>query len=185
MAFTQDTNDYDIVAALADRPNAVTGLTAAQLKAKFDEGNNTSQTFFNGTHIAELESTTDGSSGADNVGATAVGTGSATTVQGVMEEIDTKVTTNTSNIATNTSNIAANTADIAALAPLSGKVNFSTADVTNPPTSGEIVGIWGDPSTVGGGFIGFINDAGGDVASYIAVSDGVRYWTVSMTKATD
>ena len=35
------------------------------------------------------------------------------------------------------------------------------------------------------GFIGFINDAGGDVASYIAVSDGVRYWTASMTKATD
>ena len=37
--------------------------------------------------IDDLTSTTDGSSGADNIGATAVSGGSATTVQGILEEI--------------------------------------------------------------------------------------------------
>ena len=38
MAFTQLTNDLNIISALDDEPNDVGGLTAAQLKAKFDEG---------------------------------------------------------------------------------------------------------------------------------------------------
>lgn len=37
--------------------------------------------------VSELEAKTDGASGADQIGATAVGAGTATTVQGILEEL--------------------------------------------------------------------------------------------------
>ena len=40
---------------------------------------------------SELNATTDGASGADGIGATAVGGGSATSVQGILEELDTDI----------------------------------------------------------------------------------------------
>ena len=55
MAITTSTDDLNIIAALDDEPNDVGGLSAAQLKAKFDEGANALQTFINGTHIPELD----------------------------------------------------------------------------------------------------------------------------------
>jgi len=55
MAITTNTDDLDIIAALDDEPNDTGGLTAAQLKAKFDEAANTLQTWINGTHIPELD----------------------------------------------------------------------------------------------------------------------------------
>lgn len=45
----------NIVSALDDQPNDVGGLTAAELKAKFDEGGNAIKLYLNGTLIAELE----------------------------------------------------------------------------------------------------------------------------------
>ena len=77
----------DNVADLSDTPNAY-GLSADQLKAFFDSrGDNEIKDSINGI-CDDLTATTDGSSGADNIGATAVTGGTATTVQGVMEEIN-------------------------------------------------------------------------------------------------
>lgn len=55
MAITTFTDDMDIIAALDDEPNDVGGLTAAQLKAKFDEAGNTIQTYINDSLIPELD----------------------------------------------------------------------------------------------------------------------------------
>ncbi len=47
MAFSKITKDMNIIAALDDEPNDVGGLSAAQLKAKFDEGGLALKTFIN------------------------------------------------------------------------------------------------------------------------------------------
>lgn len=46
--------DMDIIAALDDQPNDIGGLTAAELKAKFDEGGKAIQEYLNGTLIPEV-----------------------------------------------------------------------------------------------------------------------------------
>lgn len=55
MAITTLTGDFDIIAALDDEPNDTGGLTAAALKAKFDEAGNAVQTYVNDTLIPELD----------------------------------------------------------------------------------------------------------------------------------
>ena len=44
-----------IISGLGDEPNTDDGLSAAQLKAKFDEGGKNIRTYLNGTLIAELQ----------------------------------------------------------------------------------------------------------------------------------
>jgi hypothetical protein len=61
MAISPMSDNLNIISALADKPNATDGLSATQLKAKFDQGpgliktylNSTVVTSFN-THIAEV-----------------------------------------------------------------------------------------------------------------------------------
>lgn len=84
MAFTRDANDYDNHQSQPDRPL----IAASDLKILFDKAPNDMQTFNNDTHLSELEAITDGNAGADNIGATAVGVGTSTTVQGILEEQD-------------------------------------------------------------------------------------------------
>ena len=55
MAFTKFTKDMAIIAKLDDEPNDVGGLTAAQLKDKFDEGGKALQTYINETLTAEID----------------------------------------------------------------------------------------------------------------------------------
>ncbi len=55
---TKFTGDLDIIAALDDEPNDVGGLTAAQLKAKFDQGAKTLAGYINDTLTEELEAVT-------------------------------------------------------------------------------------------------------------------------------
>lgn len=55
MALTKLTTNLAIIAALSDLPNATDGLTAAQLKAKFDEGPIDIKTFINNTLTVELD----------------------------------------------------------------------------------------------------------------------------------
>lgn len=57
MALTKLTTDLNIIQALVDEPNDVGGLTAAQLKAKFDEGTNDIKTYMNNTLTSEIDST--------------------------------------------------------------------------------------------------------------------------------
>ena len=93
MAFTEFETSTANISGLSDRPNQNDGLSSAQLKGRFDKAGNDIKTYINDVLLEELERTTDGDSGADNIGATAVGDGTATTVQGVLEEIDAKVVT--------------------------------------------------------------------------------------------
>lgn len=53
--FTQLTNNLNIISALATFPNEQDGLSATQLKAKFDEAAGLIKTFLNSTLIAELQ----------------------------------------------------------------------------------------------------------------------------------
>jgi hypothetical protein len=92
MAFTPFETSTTNISTLSDRPNQNDGLSSAQLKGRFDKAGNDIKTYINDVLLEELESVTDGDSGADNIGATAVGDGTATTVQGILEEIDADVT---------------------------------------------------------------------------------------------
>lgn len=58
MAFTKLTKDMGIIAKLEDEPNDVGGLTAAQLKAKFDEAGEAVKAYLNDTLLAELAAPT-------------------------------------------------------------------------------------------------------------------------------
>lgn len=55
MAFTQFTKDMDIIGKLSDTPNVDDGLTAAQLKEKFDEGGKAVKDYINNELLPELE----------------------------------------------------------------------------------------------------------------------------------
>lgn len=55
MALTKLTKDMNIIQKLGDEPNDVDGLSAAELKAKFDEGNNAMKDWVNNTFIPEVE----------------------------------------------------------------------------------------------------------------------------------
>lgn len=55
MAFTRLEKDMNIIQKLEDEPNDVGGLTSAQLKAKFDEGNNAMKEWINEVFIPEAE----------------------------------------------------------------------------------------------------------------------------------
>lgn len=87
MAITQLTNDLNIHQSLADLPNSADGLSAAQLKVKYDEAVNLIKTYLNTTLIAELESVVDGSSGADKIAATAITNLTGATVQTLLESL--------------------------------------------------------------------------------------------------
>lgn len=54
MALTKLTSNVAIIAALSDLPNATDGLTAAQLKAKFDEAAGLIKTYLNDTLTEEI-----------------------------------------------------------------------------------------------------------------------------------
>ena len=54
MTITLLDGDLNIIAGLDDEPNDVGGLTAAELKAKFDQAGNTIKTYLNGTLVPEL-----------------------------------------------------------------------------------------------------------------------------------
>ena len=54
MALSQFTKDMNIIAALDDEPNDVGGLSADELKAKFDEGGLAVKSYINGTLLVEI-----------------------------------------------------------------------------------------------------------------------------------
>lgn len=54
MALTQFSKDMHIIAALGDEPNDVGGLSAAELKAKFDEGGVSVKEYLNETLLPEI-----------------------------------------------------------------------------------------------------------------------------------
>jgi hypothetical protein len=55
MAISPMSDDLNIIAALADKPNATDGLSAAQLKAKFDQGPGLIKTYINATLVPAID----------------------------------------------------------------------------------------------------------------------------------
>ena len=85
MSLPQLTTDLNIIQALDDEPNDVGGLSAAQLKAKFDEAVGYIKTYINNTLLPYLESI----SGAGDLGITTVsGIAAATNVQEALEALE-------------------------------------------------------------------------------------------------
>lgn len=68
MAIQNMTSDLDIIQALSDEPNDTDGLSAAELKARFDRAGNLIKTYINTVLIPALTSTAPGSSGASEIG---------------------------------------------------------------------------------------------------------------------
>ena len=88
MSLPQLTTDLNIIQALDDEPNDVGGLTAADLKAKFDEAAGAIQTYINDTLLPYLESV----SGAGGIGITTVsGIQAATNVQDALAALEANI----------------------------------------------------------------------------------------------
>lgn len=84
MAIPRLTTDLDIIFKLDDEPNDVGGLSAPELKAKFDEAPNAIKTWINNVLLLFLE----GTNGAANIGIdTLDGLDTATNVQAALQGI--------------------------------------------------------------------------------------------------
>jgi hypothetical protein len=86
MAFTRNTIAVNNISLQPDKPV----VSAATLKGLFDKTGSDEKAYNNDVLLVELESTTNGDSGADNIGATPLSGGVANTVQGIVEELDAK-----------------------------------------------------------------------------------------------
>lgn len=87
MGFTTCSVTTSYISGLADLPNDTGGLSASQLKAKYDQAGTDLKNYLNNTLIPQMESTTDGSSGADRIGATQITGLSGDSVQELLESI--------------------------------------------------------------------------------------------------
>ena len=84
MAYERLTDDLDIISKLDTEPNDVGGLSAEELKAKFDEAGNAIKTYINETLLPSIE----GENGAENTGIETIGgISSATNVQDALIQI--------------------------------------------------------------------------------------------------
>lgn len=97
MAFTRSDTKTNYISELLDLPNDQQGLTAAQLKAKFDQAGTDLKNWINNVLLPALESTVAGSSGASNIGATAITDLDGTTVQALLESLRNKLKSTTLN----------------------------------------------------------------------------------------
>lgn len=87
MAFTRLNEDLQIISALADKPNTTGGLSAAELKAKFDEAAGKIKTFLNSTLLSELEAT----GAAAKIGISAISGVAGATVQAALSSLKTLI----------------------------------------------------------------------------------------------
>jgi hypothetical protein len=53
--------------------------------------------------------------------------------------------------------------------------SMDTTNVSNPPTEAEIIAIFGTAASVGSGFEGYIDDAGGGANVYKVASTGTKW----------
>lgn len=83
MAFTRVDNSASLVSQLDNKPNLMTGMTPAKLKAWFDDLGLALKSYINETLLAELE----GTGGAGNIGIDAITGLTAASVQGALEEL--------------------------------------------------------------------------------------------------
>lgn len=98
MAFTQPTMATNNVSLLDNNPNDNTGLTADQLKAVFDKFGVDAKAFLINL-LSELQSTTTGSSGADNIGSSPISGVEGNTVHAQIVSLLSQVLTLTNTMA--------------------------------------------------------------------------------------
>lgn len=92
MSLPKFNDDMQIISKLADEPNDVGGLSANDLKAKFDEAGNLIKAFINDTLLPYLEDAT----GAGDIGiANIPGLNDAATVQAALQELKTQLNNTT------------------------------------------------------------------------------------------
>lgn len=88
MSLPKFNEDMQIISKLADEPNDVGGLSANELKAKFDEAGNIIKAFINDTLLPYLEAAT----GAGDIGISNIpGLNDAATVQAALQELKTQL----------------------------------------------------------------------------------------------
>lgn len=154
MAFTQLTTDMDIIVKLPDNPNSDAGLSAAQLKAKFDEGGKAIKAFINDTLLDEVgdmskadydtnaDGKVDAADSADE--ATILATARTITVGGKANTFDgsADITFTLANIGA----AAASTAPTASLPVASWSSNAQTVSVTGVTASNHVI-VTPDPAS--------------------------------------
>lgn len=154
MAFTKCTDPVDNITNQPNQP--IIGATA--LKALFDEIGKDLKAYLNNTLTTELESTTDGDSGADNIGATSISGLSGTSVQALLESlkllVDTQLPFPDGSI---TNNKLATDVKVGSLAALNTIDKDSVTDAINEIDS--ILKNYGYPKYAGGGFTLATDDA--------------------------
>ena len=64
------------------------------------------------------------------------------------------------------------------------RTKVSEDNTDNPPTDAQLDTAFGEPATVGKGFIGILNDAAGGTNEYLCWSDGTSWFYATGTKAT-
>ncbi len=63
------------------------------------------------------------------------------------------------------------------------RTKVSTANTANPPTDAELDSAFGQPATLGTGFIGLLDDNNAGTNAYACFAIGSNWWTVALTKA--
>ena len=132
MALSTYTGATNYIAQLSDQPNDNEGLSAAELKAKFDKFGTEFKTYFNGTHLSEVET-------AINAAASGIPTGGADAsilLDGTITNAKLKSTSGSEAVDTNVIRDGAVTEDKleasvkAAVQAVPGKASFATITVT-------------------------------------------------------
>ena len=72
----------------------------------------------------------------------------------------------------------------AGYAPLTGGllIPVSSSNVSNPPTDAELDALFGQPATLGSGYLAVVTDTN-SANGYICISDGTNWWKIIISKA--
>ena len=134
---TQLTADLDIVQSLDDLPNTIGGLTAEQLKAKFDEAANLIKTYINTVLLAELASESVGGAGASRIGLESlVALGGASNVQDAFAAVLNVISGIEAGVVTDGSITTAKLADLAVTSAKIANGAVGTAQIANSSITG-------------------------------------------------
>ena len=134
---TQLTANLDIVQSLDDLPNTIGGLTAEQLKAKFDEAANLIKTYINEVLLAELASESAGGAGASRIGLESlVGLGDASNVQDAFAAVLNAISQIQAGVVVDGSITTAKLADLAVTSAKIANGAVGTAQIANSSITG-------------------------------------------------
>lgn len=169
--FTQLTDDLAIIAALATLPNQTDGLTASQLKAKFDEASGLIKTFLNSTLISELEA----QGASSKLGAVVGGAGS--NIQAFIDAVEAAGTGTLPPSGSVTNVMMATDVKIGSLASLTTTEKSSVQGAINE-LDGEIGNLSSLNTTAKNTLIAAINEVLSDVGALIPAGE-VKYFAMN------